>query len=78
MIWWDVKSSNANTMAPLEMPKSLVLRWGKFPLVGQDGSAIAKAVKSNRAKERGRNNFSNYASQFQAAFVRSQIPNTLK
>ena len=30
------------------------------------------------AKERGRNNFPNYASQLQAAFVRSQIPKILK
>ena len=29
-------------------------------------------------KERGRNNFPNYASQLQAAFVRSQITNILK
>jgi len=30
------------------------------------------------AKERGRNNFPNYASQLQAAFVRSQIIKLLK
>jgi len=29
-------------------------------------------------KERGRNNFPNYTSQFQAAFVRSQITKILK
>ena len=38
MIWWDVKSGNADTMASLEMPKSLALRWGKFPHVRQDAS----------------------------------------
>ena len=49
-IWWDVKSDNIDTMASLERPKSLALRWGKFPLLEQGESAIAKSVKSNSAK----------------------------
>ena len=50
LIWWDTKSDNKHTIASLEKPKHLVLHCGKFPIEGQDGSAIAKAVKSNRAK----------------------------
>ncbi|MCK5508966.1 MAG: hypothetical protein KAI50_10670 [Desulfobacterales bacterium] len=39
---------------------------------------IGSKAKSYQVKERGRNNFHNYASQLQAAFVRSQITKILK
>ena len=51
----------------------------EFPFDGNTSVTHAEykiAVKYN--KERGRNNFLNYASQLQAAFVRSQITNILK
>ena len=47
MIWWDVKSGNADIMASLEMPKSLELRWGKFPHADMDGNHISKLHTSN-------------------------------
>ena len=47
MIWWDVKSGNADTKASLEMPKSLELRWGKFPHADMDGNYISKLHTSN-------------------------------
>lgn len=47
MIWWDVKSGNADTKASLEMPKSLELRWGKFPHADMDGNHISKLHTSN-------------------------------
>jgi len=42
MIWWDVISGNADTMASLEMPKSLALRCGKFPRAELDENNINK------------------------------------
>ena len=47
MIWWDVKSGNADTMASLEMPKSLTLRCGKFPRAELDENNINKLHTSN-------------------------------
>jgi len=41
-------------------------------------SPYSKKIARSLTKERGRNNFHNYASQLQAAFVRSQIPKILK
>ena len=36
MVWWEMKSGNVNAVASLKRPKSLTLRWGKFPHVQQD------------------------------------------
>ncbi|MBW2039257.1 MAG: hypothetical protein JRI46_06635 [Deltaproteobacteria bacterium] len=57
-LWWEVKSPNRHVGATLsreeivaafERPKSLILRRGKFPLGTKEESAIAKAVKGNKA-----------------------------
>jgi len=45
---------------------------------GQGDKQVARKGKTKSTKERGRNNFPNYASQLQAAFVRSQITKLLK
>ena len=50
MIWWDVKSGNADTMASLEMPKSLTLRCGKFPRVRQDASPHGQSANFDSAR----------------------------
>ncbi|MBW2010968.1 MAG: hypothetical protein JRI32_04805 [Deltaproteobacteria bacterium] len=59
VLWWGLKvdhkdygamKSRAEMVAALEKPKTLILRWGEFPLNGYNESAIAKAVKSNKAK----------------------------
>ena len=50
MIWWDVKSGNANTMASLKRPKSLTLRWGKFPHVRQDTSLHGQSASLDSAR----------------------------
>lgn len=47
MIWWDVQSGNADTIASLEMPKSLTLRCGKFPRAELDENNINKLDTSN-------------------------------
>lgn len=58
-VWWKIKTdhrnhrafkSRAEMVAALEKPKTLILRWGKFPLNGYNESAIAKAVQSGKAK----------------------------
>ena len=50
MIWWDVKSGNADTVASFEMPKSLALRWGKFPHAELDENKINKLHTSNNTE----------------------------
>jgi len=50
MVWWDVKSDNANTVASLKRPKSLVLRWGKFPHVQQDASLHGQSASLDSAR----------------------------
>jgi hypothetical protein len=40
--------------------------------------SISDRSTCSRDKERGRNNFRNYASQLQATFARSQIPKASK
>ena len=50
MIWWDVKSGNADTMASLEMPQSLTLRCGKFPRVRQDASPHGRSANFDSAR----------------------------
>ena len=50
MIWWDVKSDNANTVASLKRPKSLALRWGKFPHVRQDASLHGQSASLDSAR----------------------------
>ena len=47
MIWWDVKSGNADTAASLGRPKSLALRCGKFPCAELDENNINKLDISN-------------------------------
>jgi hypothetical protein len=43
-----------------------------------DGWVYERVMQKSNAKERGRNNFLNYASQLQATFARSQIPKASK
>ncbi|RZB33438.1 MAG: hypothetical protein SRB2_03991 [Desulfobacteraceae bacterium Eth-SRB2] len=50
MIWWDVKSGNADTTASLEMSKSLTLRCGKFPRAELDENNISKLHTSNNTR----------------------------
>jgi hypothetical protein len=50
VIWWDVKSDNTGSMASLGEPKNFILRWGKFPPAGKDGSPHDQSVSLNSAR----------------------------
>jgi hypothetical protein len=50
MVWWDVKSDNANTVASLKRPKILALCWGKFPHVRQDASLHGQSASLDSAR----------------------------
>ncbi|MFV9690169.1 MAG: NAD(P)-binding protein [Desulfobacteria bacterium] len=54
-------------------------RTGLKTLVIEKSERVGSPIFENLAtKERGRNNFRNYASQLQATFARSQIPKASK
>ena len=50
MVWWEMKSGNVNAVASLKRPKSLTLRWGKFPHVRQDASPHGQPANFDSAR----------------------------